>query len=98
MQGVNFPLHWPFLPSPRKHYCTRGSVTWPGVSLLDSIYVPTLYILLVSIAANQKYAVYPLYSTYVSAAVFTTLGEPVKAGLRKEMSGKNGAVIKKVHR
>jgi len=44
---------------------------------------------------NQKYAVYPLYSPYVSYAVLTTRGEPVKAGLRKEMSGKNGGVITK---
>ena len=44
---------------------------------------------------GPKYAVYPLYSPYVSSAVFTTRREPVKAGLRKEMSGKNGAVITK---
>ena len=94
-QGVNLPLHWLFLPSSRRHYCTSKSVTWTAVSLLDSIYELTLYILLGSIVGNQKYAVYPLYSPCVSYAVLTTRGEPVKAGLRKEMSGKNGGVITK---
>jgi len=44
---------------------------------------------------RPKYALYPFYSPYVSSAVFTTCREPVKAGLRKEMSNKNGAVITK---
>ena len=41
---------------------------------------------------KPKYAVCPLYSLYVSSAVLTIHGEPVKVGLRKEMSGKNKAV------
>ena len=37
---------------------------------------------------RPKYTVCPLYSPYVSSAVFTTRGEPVKAGLREEMRAK----------
>ena len=45
---------------------------------------------------KTKYAVYPLYTLYLSSGVFII---PEEAGLRKEMSGKNWAVIpKKVHR
>ena len=48
-----------------------------------------------AVSRETKYAVYTLYLPYVSSAVFTTLGEPVEAGLRKEMNNKNGAVITK---
>ena len=43
---------------------------------------------------KSKWAVYTFYSLCVSSAVFTIRGEPVKAGLRKEMSGLN---YQKVH-
>ena len=42
-----------------------------------------------------KYAVYLLYTLYVSSAVFIIRGKPEEAGLRKEMSGENEAVITK---
>ena len=91
MQGVNLPLHWLFFPSSRRHYCASGSVTWTAVSLVylctDAVYFIGQY------RGKSKWAVYTFYSLCVSSAVFTIRGEPVKAGLRKEMSGKNGAVI-----
>ena len=42
-----------------------------------------------------KLAVYPLYSPYVSFAVFTTRGEPGTSRYKKETGGKNGTVITK---
>ena len=64
---------------------------WPARFHLctDAIYFIGQY------RGKPKYAVYPLYSPYVSYAVFTTPREPVEAGLRKEMNGKNRAVLPK---
>jgi len=86
MHGVNLPLHWLFLPSSRRHYCANRSVTWTAVSLLDCIFYW-------AVLQESKIRCYPLYSPYVSSPVFTVSGEPVEASPRKEMSGKNGAVI-----
>ena len=84
------PQYWLFLPSLGNHHCASGSVTWTTVSLLGSIYVPTLNILLGSIAGDQN----TLFTERIVRCLYYTRGTS-KSRSKKRNEGKNGAVITK---
>ena len=89
-QGVNLPLHWLFLPSLRRQAEALHGLLFPFLIQ----FMNWRCIFYWAVLRETKYSVYPLYSPYISSAVFIIGGEPVEAGLRQGNCWKRGMLCK----